>query len=98
MYGLFHSQVLKLGSRRFTHDRLHAATQSSFACDGGMSGFVQRKPLCESTSCPTFELLDHRVGVREMVAENIGGLRGPRIHDQMLCRQCGELRALVAYQ
>ena len=96
MYGVFHSQILKVGERGFAHDGFHSASQSSFACTGGLCGFIERKPFGESISCPAFELLNHRVGVREMVAENIGGLRGPRIHDQILSRQCGELRALLA--
>src|SRR5215510_14231705 len=96
MYGVLHSQILKIGQRGFAHNGFQSASQSSFACTRGLRGFIEGKSLSESTSCPAFELLDHRVGVREMVAENIGGLSGPRIHDQILSGQCGELRALLS--
>jgi hypothetical protein len=95
MYGVFHTQILKIGERRFAHDSFHSASQSSFARTSGFCGFIEGKPFGKSTSCPAFELLDHRVGMREVVAENIGGLRGSRIHDQILCRECGELRAFL---
>src|SRR5262245_50092423 len=96
MYSVLHSQILKIGERGFAHDSFHSSSQSSFACAGGLCGLIEGKPFGESTPCPAFELLDHRVGVRKMVGENIGGLRGPRIHDQILSRQCGELRALLS--
>ncbi len=96
MYGVFHSQILKIGERGFAHDGFHPASQRSFACAGGLCSFIEGKPFGESTSCPAFELLDHRIGVREMVAENIGGLRRPPIHDQILPRQRGELRAFLS--
>src|SRR5262245_23977664 len=92
MYGVFYSQILKIGERGFAHDGLHAASQSSFASTGGLCGVIEGKPFGEPASCPAFELLDHRVRVRTVVAENIGGLRGPRVDDQVLSRQSGELR------
>jgi hypothetical protein len=51
MYGVFHSQILKIGERGFAHDFFHSAGQSSFACTGGVCGFIEGKPFGESTSC-----------------------------------------------
>ena len=95
VYGAFHSQVLEIAQRGFAHDRFHSASQGSFACTRGFCRFIQRKSFSEATSRPAFELLNHRVGMREMVVENIGGLRGSPVHDQILSRQCRELGALL---
>src|SRR5215813_7826726 len=96
MYGMLHPQILKIGEGRFAHNRFHSASQSSLACTGSFCSFIEGKPFRKPASCPAFEFLDYRIGVREMVTEDISGLRGPGIHDQILCGQCGELRALLS--
>src|SRR4030095_1096775 len=58
MYRAFHSQILEIGERRFAHDRFHTTSQGSFACTGGVCGFIEGKPVGTSTSCPPTELQD----------------------------------------
>lgn len=82
-----HAQLLEIRQGRLSEDGLHAASQCSSARSGGCRSVVERKSPLQTSARPALEALNEWIRVRQMIDENIGRLRGPRVHHQIFCRQ-----------
>jgi hypothetical protein len=93
-----HPKVLKIGQRRFAEHRFATALQRARACRQRAGGLLQREALLEMLTRPLLEALNERIGLRQMIWNNVGSLRGPNVGKQIAGDHCGQLWAAFAYQ
>src|SRR5260221_1025073 len=87
VYRPFHPQALKVRQRRLAEHALHVARERSLARPRGLGRIVERKPTFQPGARPSFEALDDRVGMEQMVREGVRRLRGPGVDDQVSGRE-----------
>lgn len=79
VHGTLDAQVLEVRQRALVEHRAHAARQRALAGAYGTRRVVEREALVEPATRPLLEALDERVGMREVVGDDVGGLRGATV-------------------
>src|SRR4029079_13422486 len=84
MDGVLDAQVLEVGQRSLAQYAFQATRQRAFAGADGPRRLDQRETFREPPARPAFEALDHRIGVRQMVGDDIDRLRGSLVHHEVV--------------
>ena len=92
----FHPEILKVGNRRFAEHRFAAALQGACARRQRVGSLLQRKPFPKMLARLSFETLNQRIGLRQMVGDDEGSLQGAQIGQQVARNDGGQFRASLA--
>ena len=92
------AQVLEEGQRRLAEHGLHAPLQGARADRERVRRVVQREAPREALAGPALEALDQRIGMREVVGNDVLRLRGPLVDQHQARHQRGGLGARLPHQ
>src|SRR5262245_60939222 len=72
---------------------MHVPRECSLAGSNCPGCIVQGESVLQSRAGPIFETLHNRIRMDEVIGQRIGGLRWPRVDDEVFRRQRSELWA-----
>ena len=94
----FDPQTLKIRQRRLPQYGVHAARECPLAGCDRFRRFAQGEPVRESGAGPSFETFHQGIVVNEMIAQDVRGLRRPRVDDQVFRCQVREFWTVLPNQ